>query len=215
MVPASIVVLDALPVTVNGKLDTAALPAPRFTGVAGGRCPATATEEMLCGLFAEVLGVQQLGAEDGFFDLGGDSIMSMQLVARARAAGLVFSPRDVFTAQTPAGLARVAQATGRAREAVADVGTGAPSDLPLVSLDQGQIEELEAGTAGGVAEVWPLPPLQEGLLFHALYDADAPDVYTVQHFFDLEGPVDAARLRAAGQGLLERHVNLRAGVRRV
>src|ERR1700735_1450886 len=124
MVPASIVVLDALPVTVNGKLDTAALPAPRFTGVAGGRCPATATEEMLCGLFAEVLGVQQLGAEDGFFDLGGDSIMSMQLVARARAAGLVFSPRNVFTAQTPAGLAAIAEAAEPARELPADVGTG-------------------------------------------------------------------------------------------
>ena len=170
---------------------------------------------MLCGLFSEVLGLDRVGAEDGFFDLGGDSIMSMQLVARARAAGLVFSPRDVFQAQTPAGLARVAQATGPAREAVADVGTGAPSDLPLVSLDQGQIEELEAGTAGGLAEVWPLPPLQEGLLFHALYDSDAPDVYTVQHFFDLKGPVDAARLRAAGQALLERHVNLRAGFTQV
>ena len=124
MVPAAVVVLDALPVTVNGKLDTGALPAPRFTGVAGGRCPATATEEMLCGLFAEVLGVQQLGAEDGFFDLGGDSIMSMQLVARARAAGLVFSPRDVFTAQTPAGLARVAQAARPAPEAIEDVDIG-------------------------------------------------------------------------------------------
>ena len=88
-----------------------------------------------------------------------------------------------------------------------------PSDLPLVSLDQDQIEELEASTPGGLAEVWPLPPLQEGLLFHALYDTDAPDVYTVQHFFDLEGPADPARLRAAGQALLERHVNLRAGFR--
>src|SRR6202042_639094 len=176
MVPAAIVVLDALPVTVNGKLDTAALPAPRFTGVAGGRCPATATEEMLCGLFAEVLGVQQLGAEDGFFDLGGDSIMSMQLVARARAAGLVFSPRDVFTARTPAGLARVAQPT-EPGEAGADVGTGAPSDLPLVSLDQGQIEELEAGTAGGGGGGWPVAPVPGGLLVPPPYDAGAPDVF--------------------------------------
>ena len=90
-----------------------------------------------------------------------------------------------------------------------------PSDLPLVSLDQDQIEELEAATLGGLAEVWPLPPLQEGLLFHALYDSDAPDVYTVQHFFDLAGPVDVARLRVAGQALLERHVNLRAGFTQV
>ena len=115
MVPAAIVVLDGLPVTVNGKLDTAALPAPRFTGTPGGRGPATAAEEMLCGLFAEVLGTDRVGAEDGFFDLGGDSIMSMQLVARARAAGLVFSPRDVFQAQTPAGLAAIAAAAGPAR----------------------------------------------------------------------------------------------------
>ena len=100
MVPAAVVVLDALPVTVNGKLDRAALPAPEFSG-AGGRGPATAAEEVLCGLFAEVLGLDRVGAEDGFFELGGDSIMSMQLVARARAAGLVFSPRDVFTARDP------------------------------------------------------------------------------------------------------------------
>ena len=112
MVPAAIVTLDALPMTVNGKLDAAALPAPQFTGT-GGRGPATAAEETLCGLFAQVLGTGQVGAEDGFFDLGGDSIMSMQLVARARAAGLVFSPRDVFQARTPAALAAIAQATGR------------------------------------------------------------------------------------------------------
>ena len=200
MVPAAIVVLDALPVTVNGKLDTGALPAPQFTGAPAGRGPQTPAENVLCGLLAELLGADRVGAEDGFFDLGGDSIMSMQLVARARAAGLVFSPRDVFRGPDPGGAGAGGAADGTGGSC-ADVGTGDPSDLPLVSLDQGQIEELEAGTAGGVAEVWPLPPLQEGLLFHALYDADAPDVYTVQHFFDLAGPVDPARLRAAGQGI--------------
>src|SRR6202050_2162358 len=123
MVPAAIVVLDALPVTVNGTADRGARPVPEFSG-AGGRGPATAAEEVLGGLFAQVLGLDEVGAEDGFFDLGGDSIMSMQLVARARAAGLVFSPRDVFTAPSPAGLARVAQAAGPGREAVPDVGTG-------------------------------------------------------------------------------------------
>ena len=115
MVPAAIVTLDVLPVTVNGKLDTAALPAPQFTGTPGGRGPQTPAEQVLCGLFAQVLGTGRVGAEDGFFDLGGDSIMSMQLVAGARAAGLVFSPRDVFQARTPAGLAAIAQAAGRPR----------------------------------------------------------------------------------------------------
>src|SRR5580692_4206888 len=66
--------------------------------------------------------------------------------------------------------------------------------------------------SSALADLWPLSPLQEGLLFHALYDAEAPDVYTVQHFFDLEGPADPARLRAAGQALLERHANLRVSV---
>src|SRR6202046_381278 len=124
MVPAAVVVLGGVPGTAKGKLDIAALPAPQFTGIAGGREPATATEELLCGLFAQVLGVEQLGAEDGFFDLGGDSIMSMQLVARARAAGLGFSPREVFTAHTRAGLAAMAQAAGPAPEVAADAGTG-------------------------------------------------------------------------------------------
>ena len=138
MVPAAIVVLDALPVTVNGKLDRAALPVPEFSG-AGGRGPATAAEEVLCGLFAQVLGLDQVGAEDGFFDLGGDSIMSMQLVARARAAGLVFSPRDVFTARTPAGLAAIAETAGVAREVPADVGTGEVMLTPVMRwvLDRG------------------------------------------------------------------------------
>ena len=62
-----------------------------------------------------------------------------------------------------------------------------------------------------IQEVWPLSPLQEGLLFHGLYDAHSLDVYIEQHFFDLAGPVDPARLRAAGQALLDRHANLRAG----
>ncbi len=131
MLPAAIVVLEALPVTVNGKLDRAALPAPEFTG-AGGRGPATAAEELLCDLFGQVLGIARVGAEDGFFELGGDSIMSMQLVARARTAGLVFSPRDVFQARTPAALAAIAETAGPAGEAVPDVGTGPVSPTPVM-----------------------------------------------------------------------------------
>ena len=81
--------------------------------------PATAVEEVLAGVYAQVLGLERVGVEESFFELGGDSILSMQVVARARAAGLMCRPRDVFVEQTVAGLARVAT--------VAD-GAGGPVD---------------------------------------------------------------------------------------
>ncbi|MFB9881958.1 phosphopantetheine-binding protein, partial [Planobispora siamensis] len=106
MVPSAVVVLGALPLTGNGKLDRAALPAPRVSGSAAG--PVGGREALLCGLFAEVLGMASVGVEDGFFDLGGDSILAIQLVARARAAGLMFAPKDVFRHQSVRELALVA-----------------------------------------------------------------------------------------------------------
>ncbi|MDN3356469.1 non-ribosomal peptide synthetase [Actinomadura sp. DC4] len=108
MVPAAVVPMPVLPLTPSGKLDRAALPAPDFAGLATGREPRTPVEAVLCALFAEVLGLEKVGVDDGFFDLGGDSIMSMQLVARARRAGVVITPRQVFERKTPAGLALVA-----------------------------------------------------------------------------------------------------------
>ena len=107
MVPAAVVVLDALPLTVNGKLDTRALPAPEYQDGGRYRAPATAVEEILAGIYAQVLGVERVGVDESFFELGGDSILSMQVVARARAAGLTCRPRDIFVEQTVARLAQV------------------------------------------------------------------------------------------------------------
>ena len=106
MVPAAVVVLARLPVTVNGKLDRAALPAPDYGGLAGGREPRTAAEEIVCGLFAEVLGLDRVGAGDSFFDLGGDSLLAMRLVARVRAVlDAEITIRTIFTGPTPASIA--------------------------------------------------------------------------------------------------------------
>ncbi|MFF0724261.1 amino acid adenylation domain-containing protein [Streptomyces sp. NPDC004134] len=126
MVPAAVVVLDELPLTVNGKVDWAALPAPGFAGRATGRAPAGAAEEALCALFAEVLGLERVGADDDFFALGGDSITSMQLASRARRAGYMLTPRQVFEEKTPERLALVA-GSARPRSAVRDDGVG---DVP-------------------------------------------------------------------------------------
>ena len=82
----------------------------------------------------------------------------------------------------------------------AGAGGRSPSDLPLVELTQDEIERLERRYGGAVEDILPLSPLQEGLLFHALYDGRGPDVYTVQLELELEGPLDAALLQAAMRG---------------
>ena len=131
MVPAAIVVLDVLPVTVNGKLDKRALPAPEYTAGDRYRAPGNAVEEILAGIYAQVLGLDRVGVEDSFFALGGDSILSMQVVARARAAGVLCRPRDVFVEQTVAGLARVAGVVGGVG-GVVDEGLGAVVATPIM-----------------------------------------------------------------------------------
>ncbi|WP_304117836.1 non-ribosomal peptide synthetase, partial [Mycolicibacterium bacteremicum] len=130
MVPAAIVTIDALPLTPNGKLDRRALPAPGYDQPDRYRAPGSAVEETLAGIYAEVLGLERVGVDDSFFELGGDSIMSMQAVARARAAGLSCRPRDIFVEQTVARLARV---VGTADDAGAvDEGVGPVLATPIM-----------------------------------------------------------------------------------
>jgi amino acid adenylation domain-containing protein/non-ribosomal peptide synthase protein (TIGR01720 family) len=114
MVPAAVVVLDAFPQTPNGKLDRRALPAPDLSAATGGRAASGAREEALCRLIGELLGLSAVGADDSFFDLGGDSIMSIQLVSRARQAGLAITAQQVFEHKSPAALALVAVGTEEA-----------------------------------------------------------------------------------------------------
>ncbi|MBW0092494.1 amino acid adenylation domain-containing protein, partial [Pseudonocardia sp. KRD-184] len=197
MVPA-VVALPALPVLTSGKIDRAALPAPDLGAQVTGHRPRTAREELLTALFAEVLGVPGIGVDDDFFAFGGDSILSIRLVVRARAAGLTVTPRQVFTHRTVAALAPEVEATG---EAGADPGA-------LVALPEGH-------PLAAAGEVWPVSPLQEGFFFHAALDAGGPDAYLIQEVLHLETGtgtgIDAAALRGAAQDLLDAHPQLRAG----
>ncbi|WP_323136536.1 non-ribosomal peptide synthetase [Streptomyces anulatus] len=131
MVPSAVVVVDALPLTPNGKLDRGALPAPAFEAEESA-APRTALEETLAGLFAEVLGRESVGLDDSFFGLGGDSIVSIQLVARARRLGLALSPKDVFELKTVAALAGAMAEAAPAPSAAADPGTGPLPATPIM-----------------------------------------------------------------------------------
>ncbi|MBB4685798.1 non-ribosomal peptide synthetase [Amycolatopsis jiangsuensis] len=114
MVPTVVLRLDELPLNPNGKLDRGRLPEPDFGTRTGSQAPRTPRESLFVDLFAELLRLPSAGAEDSFFALGGDSILSLQLVSRARDAGLLVTPRQVFERQTPAGLAEVAEAAASA-----------------------------------------------------------------------------------------------------
>ncbi|KUI15624.1 non-ribosomal peptide synthetase [Mycobacterium lehmannii] len=173
MVPTAVVVLDALPLTVNGKLDTRALPAPEFSDADQYRAPSTAVEEILAGIFAQVLGVDRVGVDDSFFDLGGDSILSMQVVARARAAGLVCRPRDIFVEQTVARLAQVA--TFSDTEGAVDEGIGPVVVTPIMQWlngVDGPIDEFNQTVVlqapAGVSEADVVVVLQGLLDRHAM-----------------------------------------------
>nr|ACJ60988.1 TEG5 [uncultured soil bacterium] len=204
MVPAAVLTMDALPLTGNGKVDRAALPAPDFAANAAGRAPGTEAERVLCGLFAEMLGLERVGVDDGFIELGGDSIVAMRLAARASKAGLSVTFAEIFEERTPARLAAAARAVPADR----------PVDRPLIALTAADEAEL-AIAVPGVEEVWPLAPLQAGLLFQATLDDQGLDIYQGQWILELNGPLDVGRLRAAWEAVFARHAELRLSFHRL
>lgn len=131
MVPAAVMVVSKLPLTINGKLDTRALPAPEYTSTDRYRGPTTPAEKTLADIYAAVLGVDRVGIDDSFFDLGGDSISSIQVSVRARAAGLLCRPHDIFVERTVARLARVA-GVADGGGGVTDEGVGDVLPTPII-----------------------------------------------------------------------------------
>jgi amino acid adenylation domain-containing protein/non-ribosomal peptide synthase protein (TIGR01720 family)/FkbM family methyltransferase len=200
MVPAAFVVLAELPRTPNGKVDRRALPEPEMARrTAGEDEPRTAGEALLARVWAAVLGVERVGIHDNFFELGGDSILSIQVVARAARLGWQIAPRQLFEHQTVASLAA-------ASVRLPGVTPELPDLTPLVDADP---EVLAAALAGReAADLYPLSPLQQGLLFHSI-DAPGAGVYFRQLSCVLHGDLDLTAFRGACRAMMERHPILR------
>ncbi|MEV0373732.1 amino acid adenylation domain-containing protein [Streptomyces sp. NPDC050636] len=164
MVPTALVPIDRLPLSPSGKLDAAALPAPE-TAAAARREPATEAEAVLLGVFRDVLGTDDIGPDDDFFAIGGDSIVSLQVVSRARRQGLGLTARDVFEGETVAGIA------ARAR-ALDDGEAPAVGDAPLTPIMRDLLRR--AGTAADGFCQWVelcVPPGGDETTWRAVLDA--------------------------------------------
>ncbi|MEU5726968.1 amino acid adenylation domain-containing protein [Micromonospora sp. NPDC047738] len=166
-VPTVLVPLDALPLNQNGKVDRKALPPVDLASGSGGRAPATPQENDLCRIFGDVLGIARIGADDDFFVLGGDSILAIQVAARARNSGMLLTPRDVFRHRTPALLAGAAStATPEdAGAAAPDDGTGRVPATPVMHW----LREIGGDVQGfHQSLVVKVPPLGEEQLIAAV-----------------------------------------------
>ncbi|UEM24882.1 amino acid adenylation domain-containing protein (plasmid) [Skermanella mucosa] len=160
MVPAAFVVLERFPLTHHGKIDRAALPAPESSRSEAGEAPATPAERALAAIWSDVLGVPAVNRDDNFFALGGDSILSLQVVARARKQGIGFGLRDLYRHQTLRGLAASAMSGPPDMdrdEAPAPFALIAPADRALLPA--------------GAVDAFPMSRLQAGMLFHAEMEA--------------------------------------------
>ncbi|MEV1025576.1 amino acid adenylation domain-containing protein [Streptomyces sp. NPDC050264] len=212
MVPAVFVRMERLPLSTNGKVDRRRLPAPRAAAPAERTPPAEGAEQVLAGVWSELLGVSSVAAQDNFFTLGGDSVTAVFLVSRAREAGYVFTARQVFAHQTLSELAAVAVPSG---EGAARGGPG-PGDFPLAGLDRQGLDRVLSGLSAedvaDIQDIYPCTPLQTGMLFHSLHD-DGADSYFNQYRWEIDGDLDQEGIVAAWTHVLERHDALRCSFR--
>ncbi|MCP2012833.1 non-ribosomal peptide synthetase, partial [Duganella violaceipulchra] len=219
MVPSAFVVLEALPLTPNGKLDRKALPAPQGQAYVthGYEAPQGEIEETLAAIWAELLKLERVGRHDNFFQLGGHSLLAVALIERMRRAGVQTDVRTLFGTPTIAALA----AGGGAGDVLVPAngivdGCAAitPDMLPLVQLSQQEIDGIVAAVPGGAAniqDIYPLAPLQEGILFHHMMQGEG-DAYLLPTLIEFDTRARLDGFLATLQVVIDRHDILRTAM---
>jgi len=228
MIPSEIIVLDEFPLTPNGKIDRKALPAPDGSGLSRKvyEAPEGELEQSLADIWQDVLKVEHVGREDNFFDLGGHSLLVMQLMERLRQRGWQMSVQSIFVSPILTDLADVITSNYVTRyEAPANlIGPETeqitPELLPLFGL-QGEksqistddIEQIVASVAGGVPniqDIYPLAPLQEGILFHHRLAGEG--LYVTPYLFCVDDQSQRDAFVRALQSVIDRHDILRTAI---
>ncbi|CAJ5625767.1 syringomycin synthetase [Burkholderia pseudomallei] len=220
MVPSAYVRLDAWPLTPNGKLDRRALPAPADDAYARAEyeAPQGAKEEALAAIWKDLLPVERISRHDNFFELGGHSLLVIGLSEKLRAAGLHADVRVVYRASTLADLAAHLGTDNQdiriPPNLIADGDEHiTPAQLTLVALSQESIDALVAKVEGGAAnvqDIYPLAPLQEGILFHHLMSGES-DPYVLSGVLAFRSREVMERFVSALQQVIDRHDILRTG----
>ncbi|WP_458367316.1 amino acid adenylation domain-containing protein [Burkholderia pseudomallei] len=220
MVPSAYVRLDAWPLTPNGKLDRRALPAPADDAYARAEyeAPQGAKEEALAAIWKDLLPVERISRHDNFFELGGHSLLVIGLSEKLRAAGLHADVRVVYRASTLADLAaHLGTDNQDIRIPLNLIADGdehiTPAQLTLVALSQESIDALVTKVEGGAAnvqDIYPLAPLQEGILFHHLMSGES-DPYVLSGVLAFRGREVMERFVSALQQVIDRHDILRTG----
>jgi amino acid adenylation domain-containing protein len=221
MVPAAYIMLEAMPITPNGKLDRRALPAPESADydTREYEAPRGEIETRLARMWAEEFRMERVGRHDHFFKLGGHSLLAVRLIERMRREGLHADVRTLFTAPT---LSAFAAAVGGDDGAVdippprilpvCDAIT--PEMLPLMQLRTDEIGRIVSAVPGGAAniqDIYPLAPLQEGILFHHLMTTEG-DVYLMRTLLGFDSRVRVEGFLRALQTVIDRHDILRTSV---
>jgi len=239
MLPAAFVLLEQFPLTPNGKIDRKALPEPDAEAQQNIYVePRTQTEKILCEVWQTVLNVEQVGINDNFFQLGGHSLLVMQVISHLQGGdqggaqggtqgdnSVLMTARQLFTAPRLVDLAALIDGESHKAEATAVFKAPenlipekcrhiTPDMLPLVDLTEDDIARVVANIPGGVSniqDIYALAPLQEGILFHHMMSTEG-DPYVLPSVFKINGKQAVNEFIAALQFIINRHDTLRTAV---